>query len=84
MTNLVRRTPKLGAVMLDLFLSAVGCFVLMRCFRSITAERESSHAVESIGAAGTVGKPGARIAAALFLMAYALSEASAVNRGRRH
>jgi hypothetical protein len=84
MTSLVRRIRKLGAVMLDLFLSAVGCFVLMRCFHLVAAERESSRVVESIRATGVDEKPRAGIGAALFLLAYAMSEAPAVSRARRH
>lgn len=84
MTSLVRRTRKLGAVMLDLFLSAVGCFVLMRCFRLVAIERENSRTVKSRRFVGTERNPSAGIGSAFFLLAYAMSEVPAVNRAHRH
>ena len=60
--------------MWDLFLSAVGCFVLRGCFRVVADERGGTDARANPGAIGQARDPLAYVGAALILLALAANE----------
>jgi hypothetical protein len=75
---------KLGELMWNLFLSAIGCFVFMRCFRLVALGKENSETVASISVAGTTHKSWAGIGAAFPLLAFATSEPLPIIHAHRH
>ena len=44
--RMARRNVKIGPLISNLFLSAIGCFIMTRCFRAITKERADLEASE--------------------------------------
>ena len=77
MSRFIRRMLKFGPFMGDLAVSAAGCFALMRGFRLLTIEEKGSGTAGSVRAAGTPHRQLAGIGAALFLLAFVVSEAAA-------
>jgi len=67
-----RRTSR--AIMWDLFLSAVGCFVLRRCFRLVAEGRDGPETKVTACALGQVRDPLSYVGAALILLALAANE----------
>jgi hypothetical protein len=60
--------------MWDLFLSAVGCFVLRRCFRLIAEGRDGPETGATVVGMGQARDPLAYVGAALILLALAANE----------
>jgi len=77
MNRFMRRILKLGPFMGDLAVSAAGCFALTRGIRLLAIEEEGSDTARSVRAAGTPHRQLAGIGAALFLLAFVVSEAAA-------
>jgi NADH:ubiquinone oxidoreductase subunit F (NADH-binding) len=75
MNRFVRHLLKIGVLMRDLCVSAVGCFVFLRGFRLVASKKEESAVESSIRVDGTLGKPLAGTGAALFLLTFVTSEA---------
>jgi hypothetical protein len=73
-TSIAGRIRIYKAILWDLFLSAVGCFVLRRCF-SLVAERGDGLAMKATGCAlGQTRDPLAYVGAALILLVLAANE----------
>ncbi len=84
MSTYMRRILKLGLLMGDMAVSATGCFALMRGFRVVAMGQERPDARSSMRADGRSTRPFAGIGAALFLLAFAASEAAAAVVAFRH
>ena len=78
----VRRILKLGLLVEDMVVSAAGCFVFMPGFRVVAGGQERPDGKSSMRAHDT--KPLAGIGAALFLLAFVVSEAAATVVSLRH
>lgn len=83
-SHFVRHILKLGPLIWDLVVSAAGCFVLTRGFFLVATRKEGSNAAESIRTAGKSHKPLVAVGAALFLLAFVVSEALAMVGAIRH
>ena len=83
-SRFVRRILKLGTLILDLVVSAAGCFVLISGFSLVTRRRTVSNKAESFRAADRSRKPLVAVGAALFLLAFVTSEALAMLGAFRH
>jgi hypothetical protein len=68
------RIRKYGAIVWDLFLSTVGCFVLRRCFRLVAEGRDGPETGATGVAIGQARDPLAYAGAALILLALAANE----------
>jgi hypothetical protein len=75
MKHFLGRILKFGPPMGDLFVSATGCFVMMRGFRMVATEKEGSETGSPLRVDGRSRKPLAGIDAALFLLVFVASEA---------
>ena len=82
MTSLFSHIRAYRAAVWDMFLSAIGCFVLRRCFRLIAAERDGMTTKASAVAYEEVHDPLVYVGAALILLAVAANEPSAPMRVR--
>lgn len=80
----VRRILKLGSSLWDLVVSAAGCFVFTRGFSLVTIRKQESKTAESIRTVGTSHRPLVAVGAALFLLAFVVSEALAMVGVLRH
>jgi len=69
--------------MWDLFLSALGCFVLRHAFRMFATEKERSQAIEPAHGTGTGRSQLPGMGAALFLLALAIREGLGMNPAPR-
>ena len=83
MNRFVRRSLKFGPVLWNSVASALGCFVFMRGFRLVAAEKEVRGADSSIDDAETSRVSSAGICAAIFLLVFIASEALAAVRAFR-
>jgi len=73
MTSMVRPIRVCREALLDMILSAIGCFMLSHCFRLIAAEREGMETTIP-GIIGHAGDPLVYVGAALILLAVAAKE----------
>ena len=73
-TSIASRIHTFGAITWDLFLSAVGCFVLRRCFRLVAEAGEDPERKGPFVAVGYARDPLAYVGAALILMALVANE----------
>ena len=62
------------AILWDLILSAVGCFVLRRCFRMVAEGRDGTETGATVVGIGQARDPLAYVGAALILLALAANE----------
>ena len=84
MNRSIRRILNLGSLLGDLCVSSVGCFVFTSGFRSFAMEKEGSATGASICAVGPARKTLAGIGAALWLLAFVMTEALATVRALGH
>jgi hypothetical protein len=75
MNSLVERILKSGSPLSIVLASSTGCFVLMRGSRLIAMESDGSDSSVSLRTDDRLSRPLAGLSAALFLMAFAASEA---------
>ena len=80
-TSIASRIHTFGAITWDLFLSAVGCFVLRRCFRLVAEGGDGSEAKATEVSIGQARDPLAYVGAALILLAVAANEPPGLIRG---
>ena len=73
-TSIASRIHRHFAIVWDLFLSAVGCFVLRRCFRLVAEERDGQETGATAVGIGQARDPLAYVGAALILLALAANE----------
>jgi hypothetical protein len=73
-TSIASRIRTYGATMRDLFLSAVGCFVLNRCLRLVAEGGDGPETKATAYAIGQARDPFAYVGAALILLALAANE----------
>ena len=73
-TWMANRADGYRAILWDLFLSAVGCFVLRRCFRLVAEAGEDTERKGPFVAVGYARDPLAYVGAALILMALVANE----------
>jgi hypothetical protein len=73
-TSIASRIRTYRAIMWDLFLSAVGCFVLRRCFRLVAEGKDGPETESSVVAIGQARDPLAYVGAALILLALSANE----------
>jgi hypothetical protein len=73
-TSIASRILRYRAIMWDLFLSAVGCFVLRRCFQLVAERGNNSETKASEFSIGQPRDPLAYVGAALILLAIAANE----------
>jgi hypothetical protein len=73
-TSIASRIRARKAIAGDLFLSAVGCFVLRRCFRLVAGGGDGSEAKAAKVFIGQARDPLAYVGAALILLAVAANE----------
>jgi len=73
-----RRILKFGPVVVDLAVSAAGCFVVMRGFRLVAMNRQEPDTELSLRVVDRAPDLSAGMDAALFLMAFIASEALVV------
>ncbi len=78
MNRFVRHLLKIGVLMRDLCVSAVGCFVFLRGFRLVAIGTEETEAAASIRIASPSRRPLAGVGAAAFLLVFIASEALAM------
>ena len=81
-TVVVDNIRKYRAVILDIFLSAFGCFVLRRCFRLSAVRNDGPETNASICTVDKARDPLAVMGAALILLAFAANEQPALMRAR--
>jgi hypothetical protein len=81
-TVVVDNIRKYRAVILDIFLSAFGCFVLRRCFRLVAGGRDDPGTNALICTVDKARDPLAVMGAALILLAFAANEQPALMRAR--
>ena len=79
-TSIACRIRSYGAILWDLFLSAVGCFVLSRCFRLVADGGEGPETEATACAIGQARDPLAYVGAALILLAVVANEQPALKR----
>jgi len=77
-TSMAIRIRTYRAIIWDLFLSAIGCFVLRHCFRLIAEGKDGPETPETIVAIGQARDPLAYVGAALILLALAANEQPAL------
>jgi hypothetical protein len=79
-TSIAGRIRAYGAIMLELFLSAIGCFVLRRCFRFVAAgiDAPETKAVDGLVVQGR--DPLVYVGGALILLALSANEQAGVSR----
>jgi hypothetical protein len=70
-TSIASRIRTARAIVWDLFLSAVGCFVLKRCFRLVADGVDGAETKANLCAIGPARDPLAYVGAALILLALA-------------
>ena len=80
-TSIASRIRACKAIAGDLFLSAVGCFVLRRCFRLVAEGGDGSEAKATEVSIGQARDPLAYVGAALILLAVAANEPPGLIRG---
>jgi len=73
-TSIASRIHRHFAIVWDLFLSAVGCFVLRRCFRLVAVGRDGQEIGATAVGIGQARDPLAYVGAALILLALAANE----------
>jgi hypothetical protein len=73
-TSIASRIHTYFAILWDLFLSAVGCFVLRRCFRLVAVGRDGQEIGATAVGIGQARDPLAYVGAALILLALAANE----------
>jgi len=73
-TSFVSRICTYRAIAWDLFLSAVGCFVLRRCYRLVAMGRDGQETGATAVGIGQARDPLAYVGAALILLAIAANE----------
>ena len=73
-TSIASRIHTYFAILWDLFLSAVGCFVLRRCFRLVAEGRDGLETGATAVGIGQARDPLAYVGAALILLALAANE----------
>jgi hypothetical protein len=73
-TSIASRIHTYCAILWDLFLSAVECFVLRRCFRLVAEERDGQETGATAVGIGQARDPLAYVGAALILLALAANE----------
>jgi hypothetical protein len=73
-TSIASRIHRHFAIVWDLFLSAVGCFVLRRCFRLVAVGRDGQETGVTAVGIGQARDPLAYVGAALILLAIAANE----------
>jgi hypothetical protein len=73
-TSIASRIHTFGAITWDLFLSAVGCFVLRRCFNLVAEGSDGPETKPTVCAIGQARDPLAYVGAALILMALTANE----------
>ena len=73
-TSIASRIHRHFAIVWDLFLSAVGCFVLRRCFRLVAVGRDGQETGATAVGIGQARDPLAYVGAALILLAIAANE----------
>jgi len=73
-TSITSRIRTCRAILWDLFLSAVGCFVLRGCFRLVADGRDGTETRANPCAVGQARDPLAYVGAALILLALAANE----------
>ena len=73
-TSIASRIHRHFAIVWDLFLSAVGCFVLRRCFRLVAVGRDGQETGATAVGIGQARDPLAYVGAALILLALAANE----------
>ena len=73
-TSIASRIRTYFAILWDLFLSAVECFVLRRCFRLVAEERDGQETGATAVGRGQARDPLAYVGAALILLAIAANE----------
>ena len=79
-TSMVGHIRRYRAAMWDLFLSAVGCFILRRCFRLIARGGDGYGTSASVCAGDEIRDPLAYVGAALILLAIAANQQPALMR----
>ena len=72
--SIASRIRTYRAIIWDLFLSVVGCFVLRRCFRLVAEGGNGSETKATICAFGQARDPLAYVGAPLILLAFAANE----------
>jgi hypothetical protein len=80
-TSIASRIRTYFAILWDLFLSAIGCFVLRRCFRMVAEGRDSPQTGATAGGICQARDPLAYVGAALILLALAANEQPGLIRG---
>ena len=83
-TSFVSRICTYRAIAWDLFLSAVGCFVLRHCFRLVAEGGDGVGTNEMTCAIGQARDPLAYVGAALILLALATNEQPGMIRVSPH
>jgi hypothetical protein len=73
-TSMANRIRTYRATMGDLLLSAVGCFILRRCFRLVADGGDGSETKATLCAFGQARDPLAYMGAALILLALAAND----------
>ena len=73
-TSIASRIHRHFAIVWDLFLSAVGCFVLRRCYRLVAMGRDGQETGATAVGIGQARDPLAYVGAALILLAIAANE----------
>ena len=83
MFSLFSRIRACRAAVLDIFLSAIGCLILRRCFRLVVAGRYSLDTNKSVRAYEQPRDPFVDMGSALILLALAVNEPPGLMRARR-
>ena len=78
--SIANRIRGYRAIIWDLFLSVIGCFVLRRCFRLVAEGADGSEVKATTCAIGQARNPLAYVGAALTLLALAANERPEVIR----
>lgn len=84
MNNSVRRILKLASPIVDLAVTATGCFVFTRGFRLVALDEEESNTEPPMRVHGRATKLLPGVGPALFLLAFIVSEALTAIGALRH